>query len=62
MTQITIDLPFDKIVDTVRRLSDEQQEQLFFAINKDYAKALKKMKDEAWKEHHKGNSLSIDNL
>jgi len=36
-------------VDTVKRLSEEKQEQLFFAINEDYARALGKMRDEAWK-------------
>lgn len=51
MTQITLDLPFEKIVDTVKRLSKEEQEQLFFAINEDYAKALGKLSDEARKEH-----------
>ena len=62
MPQITIDLSFDKIVDTVKRLSAEEQERLFFAINDDYAGALGKMRDEAWKEHQAGNSTSIEDL
>ncbi len=62
MPQITLDLPFEKIVETVKRLSEEEQEQLFFAINKDYAGALGKMKDEAWKEHQAGDSTPLDNL
>lgn len=38
MPQVTLDLPFDKIVDTVKKLSEEEQERLFFTINEDYAK------------------------
>ncbi len=48
MTQITLGLPFEKIVDTVKRLTKEEQEQLFFAINQDYAKALGKLRDKTW--------------
>lgn len=62
MPQVTVDLPFEKIVDTVKKLSEEEQEQLFFAINEDYAKALKKMKDKAWKEHRGGKSVQLENL
>jgi hypothetical protein len=62
MTQITLDLPFEKIVDTVKRLSKEEQEQLFFAVNEDYAKALGKLRDEAIKEHRKGKSIPLENL
>ncbi len=62
MPQITLDLPFEKIVDTVKRLSEEEQEQLFFAINEDYARALGKMRDEAWKEHEAGDSTPLENL
>jgi len=40
MPQITLDLPFEKIVETVRNLSEEEKEKLFFAINEDYVKAL----------------------
>ena len=39
MPQIMVDLPFEKIVDTVKKLSEEEQEKLLFAINSDYAKA-----------------------
>ena len=62
MPQITLDLPFDKIVETVKRLSEEDQERLFFSVNEDYAGALGKMRDEAWKEHQAGKSTSLDNL
>ena len=40
MPQIMVDLPFEKIVATVKKLSEEEQEKLLFAINNDYAKAL----------------------
>lgn len=62
MPQITLDLPFEKIVETVKRLSEEDQERLFFTINEDFAGALGEMRDEAWKEHKAGNSTSLDKL
>ncbi len=62
MPEITLDLPFDKIVETVKRLSEEDQERLFFTINEDYAGALGEMRDEARKEHQAGKSTSLDNL
>ncbi len=62
MPQITVDLSFEKIVETVKRLSEEDQERLFFTINEDYARALGKMRKEAWKEHKAGNSTSLDKL
>ena len=62
MPQIILDLPFEKIVETVKGLTEEEREKLFFAVNEDYAKALSKMKDEAWKEHQSGKSISIEDL
>ena len=62
MPQITLDFSFEKIVDTVKKLSEEEKERLFFTINEDYAKTLGKMKDEAWKEHQKGKSIPLENL
>jgi hypothetical protein len=62
MPRITLDLPFEKIVETVKGLSEEEKEQLFFAINEDYAKALGKMKDDAWKEHRAGKSIPLEDL
>lgn len=62
MPQITLDLPFEKIVDSVKKLSKEEQEQLFFTVNEDYAKALKKMRDNARKEHRSGKSIPLENL
>ena len=39
MPQIMVDLPFEKIVDTIKKLREEEQEKLLFAINNDSAKA-----------------------
>ncbi|MBW2554367.1 MAG: hypothetical protein JRC57_03035 [Deltaproteobacteria bacterium] len=62
MPQIMVDLPFEKIVATVKKLSEEEQEKLLFAINNDYAKALGKMRDEAWKGHREGKSIPLESL
>ncbi len=62
MPQVMVDLTFDKIVDTVKKLSDGEKERLFFSVNEDYAKALGKMKDEAWKEHREGKSVPLESL
>jgi hypothetical protein len=35
---------------------------MFFTVNKDYAKALGKMREEARKEHKKGRSISLEEL
>ncbi|OGF58797.1 MAG: hypothetical protein A2Y62_09890 [Candidatus Fischerbacteria bacterium RBG_13_37_8] len=57
MPQISITLTFEKLLEAIQQLSEEQQEHLFFMINKDYEKALKKMKKEAWNQHKKGKSI-----
>ncbi len=62
MPKVMVDLTFEKIVDTVKRLSKQEQEQLFFTVNKDYARALGKMREEARKEHRKGRSVSLEEL
>ena len=62
MPQIMVALPFEKIVATVKKLSEEEQEKLLFAINNDYAKALGKMRDEAWKGHREGKSIPLESL
>jgi len=62
MPQIMVDVPFEKIVATVKKLSEEEQEKLLFAINSDYAKALGRMWDEAWKDHRQGKSIPLENL
>ncbi len=40
MPKVMVDMTFEKIVDTVKKLSEQEREQLFFAVNKGYAKAL----------------------
>ena len=62
MPKVMVDLTFEKIVDTVKRLSKQEQEQLFFTVNKDYARVLGKMREEARKEHRKGRSVSLEEL
>ncbi len=62
MPKVMVDMTFEKIVDTVKKLSEQEREQLFFAVNKDYAKALGKMREEARKEHRKGRSISLEKL
>ena len=62
MPKVIVDMTFEKIVDTVKKLSEQEQEQLFFTVNKDYAKALGKMREEARKEHRKGRSISLEEL
>ncbi len=62
MPKVMVDMTFEKIVDTVKKLSEEEQEQLFFTVNKEYAKALGKMREEARKEHKKGRSVSLEEL
>ncbi|MBT3354525.1 MAG: hypothetical protein HN402_06360 [Candidatus Scalindua sp.] len=62
MPKVMVDMTFEKIVDTVKKLSEQEQEQLFFTVNKDYAKALGKMREEARKEHRKGRSISLEEL
>ncbi len=61
MPKVMADMTFEKIVDTVKKLSEEEQEQLFFAVNKEYAKALGK-RGEARKDHKKGRSISLEEL
>ena len=62
MPQIMVDLPFEKIVATVKKLSEEEQEKLLFAINNECAKALGKMRNEAWKGHREGKSIPLESL
>ena len=62
MPQITIELPFEKVLEVVQHLSEEEKEKLFFTVNKDYARALDKLREEAWKEHQQGRSISLEDL
>jgi hypothetical protein len=62
MPKIAIELPYEKIVEVVSKLSEEDKEHLFFTINEDYAKALGKMRKEAWKSHQQGKSIRLRDL
>ena len=62
MPKVMVDMTFEKIVDTVKKLREEEQEQLFFTVNKEYAKALGIMREEARKDHKKGKSVSLEEL
>ena len=59
MPKIAIELPYEKIVEVVSKLSEEDKEHLFFTINEDYAKALGEMRKEAWKSHQQGKSIRL---
>ena len=62
MPKIAIELPYEKIVEVVSKLSEEEKERLFFSINEDYAKALGAMRNEAWKSHQQGQSVRLRDL
>jgi hypothetical protein len=59
MPKIAIDLSYEKIVEVVSKLSEEDKERLFFSINEDYAKALGEMRKDAWKNHQQGKSIRL---
>ena len=62
MPQISINLSFEKLLEAIQKLDEDQQEHLFFLVNKDYERALKKMKKEAWKQHKQGKSIPVDKI
>ena len=62
MPKIAIELPYEKIVEVVSKLSEEDKERLFFTINEDYAKALGEIQKEAWKSHQQGESIRLRDL
>jgi hypothetical protein len=62
MAKIAIELPYEKIVELVSKLSEDDKERLFFTINEDYAKALGEMQKEAWKSHQQGESIRLRDL
>jgi len=62
MPKIAIELPYEKIVEVVSKLSEEDKEHLFFTINEDYAKALGEMRKEAWKSHQQAKSIRLRDL
>ena len=62
MPKIAIELPYEKIVEVVSKLSEEEKERLFFSINEDYANALGEMRKKAWKSHQQGESIALRDL
>ena len=62
MPKIAIELTYEKIIEAASKLSEEDKERLFLTLNKDYAKALGKMRKEAWKSHRKGESVQLRDL
>jgi len=62
MPEIAIELTYEKILEAASKLSDDDKERLFFSLNKDYAKALDEMRQEAWESHQKGESVRVRDL
>ena len=62
MPEIAIELTYEKITEAASKLSEDEKERLFFALNKDYAKALDEMRKEAWKSHQHGKSVQLRDL
>lgn len=62
MPEIAIELTYEKILEAASKLSDDDKERLFFSLNKDYAKALDEMRQEAWESHQKGESIRVRDL
>jgi len=62
MPEIAIELTYDKILEAVSKLSEDDRERLFFSLNKDYANALDKLRKEAWESHQHGESVRLRDL
>lgn len=62
MPEIAIELTYEKIIEAASKLSEDDKERLFFFLNKDYAKALDKMRKEAWESHQRGESVQLRDL
>jgi len=62
MPEIAIELTYEKIIEAASKLSEDDKERLFFSLNEDYAKALEKLRAEAWKDHQKGKSGQVRDL
>ncbi len=62
MLEIAIELTYEKIYEAASRLTEEDRERLLFSLNKDYAKALDAMRNDAWKSHQRGESVQLKNL
>ncbi len=62
MPEIAIELTYEKILEAASKLTEEDKERLFFSLNKNYAKALDKMGEEAWESHQRGESIRLKDL
>jgi len=62
MPEIAIELTYEKILEAASKLSEDDRERLFFSLNKDYAKALDKLRKEAWESHQQGESVRLRDL
>ena len=62
MPEIAIELTCEKIIEVASKLSEDDKERLFFSLNKDYAQALDKMREEAWRNHQQGESVQLRDL
>ena len=62
MPEIAIEITYEKIIEAASKLSEDEKERLFFFINKNYAKALNKMRKEAWESHQQGESVQLRDL
>ena len=62
MPEIVIELTYEKILEAASKLSEDDRERLFFSLNKDYAKALDKLRKEAWESHQQGESIRLRDL
>ena len=62
MPENAIELTYEKIIEAASKLSEDDKERLFLSLNKDYAKALDKMRKEAWKNHQQGESIQLRDL
>ena len=62
MLEIAIELTYEKTYEAASRLTEEDRERLLFSLNKDYAKALDAMRNDAWKSHQRGESVQLKNL
>ena len=62
MPEIAIELTYEKILEAASKLSEDDRERLFFSLNKDYAKALDELRQEAWESHQQGESVRLRDL
>ena len=62
MPEIAIELTYEKILEAASKLSEDDKERLFFSLNKDYSKAMDKLRKEAWESHQQGESVRLRDL